>query len=93
MYADQIEKTVYNALLASMKFDGSQIAKYSPLEGMRHEGEEQCGMHINCCNANRPRAFALIPRIAILTSLNEICVNLYCQSLTTVQTKLKQKNH
>jgi len=74
MYADQIEKTVYNALLASMKFDGSQIAKYSPLEGMRHEGEEQCGMHINCCSANGPRAFALIPRMAIFTSLNEIRV-------------------
>lgn len=90
MYADQIEKTVYNALLASMKFDGSQIAKYSPLEGMRHEGEEQCGMHINCCNANGPRAFALIPRIAILTSPKEISVNLYCQSLATVQ--LNSKN-
>ena len=48
-----------------MKFDGSQIAKYSPLEGMRHEGEEQCGMHINCCNANGPRAFALLPKMTL----------------------------
>ena len=30
-YADQIEKSTYNALMASMKYDGSQIAKYSPL--------------------------------------------------------------
>ena len=90
MYADQIEKTVYNALLASMKFDGSQIAKYSPLEGMRQEGENQCGMLINCCNANGPRAFALIPRIAILTSLNEISLNLYAQS--TAMVLLNPKN-
>ena len=61
LYADQIEKAMYNALLASLKADASQIAKYSPLEGWRHEGEEQCGMHINCCNANGPRAFAMIP--------------------------------
>ena len=91
MYADQIEKTVYNALLASMKFDGSQIAKYSPLEGMRQEGENQCGMLINCCNANGPRAFALIPRIAILTSHNEISINLYAQSTATVQLNPKNK--
>ena len=79
MYADQIEKSVYNALMASMKFDGSQIAKYSPLEGMRHEGEQQCGMHINCCNANGPRAFTLLPKMALMTSGNEIYINLYGQ--------------
>jgi DUF1680 family protein len=91
MYADQIEKTVYNALLASMKFDGSQIAKYSPLEGMRHEGEEQCGMHINCCNANGPRAFALLPKLALMTSGNEIFVNLYSQSSASVLLNKKNK--
>jgi hypothetical protein len=91
MYADQIEKTVYNALLASMKFDGSQIAKYSPLEGMRHEGEEQCGMHINCCNANGPRAFALLPKLALMTSGNEISVNLYSQSSASVLLNKKNK--
>ena len=85
MYADQIEKTIYNALLASMKFDGSQIAKYSPLEGERSEGEEQCGMHINCCNANGPRAFTLIPRMTVLSANNEIFVNLYSQSVASVQ--------
>lgn len=90
MYADQIEKTVYNALMASMKMDGSQIAKYSPLEGIRHEGEEQCGMHINCCNANGPRAFALLPKLALMTSSNEILINLYGQSSASVQ--LNQKN-
>jgi len=91
MYADQIEKTVYNALLASMKMDGSQIAKYSPLEGMRHEGEQQCGMHINCCNANGPRAFALIPKMALMTSSNEILINLYGQSSASVQLNKKNK--
>jgi uncharacterized protein len=91
VYADQIERSVYNALLASMKFDGSQIAKYSPLEGMRHEGEEQCGMHINCCNANGPRAFTLIPKMALMTAENEIRINLYCQSSASVQLSPKNK--
>ena len=91
MYADQIEKTVYNALMASMKFDGSQIAKYSPLEGQRHEGEEQCGMHINCCNANGPRAFALLPKMALMTGQNEIVLNLYSQSSASVLLNPKNK--
>ena len=32
--------------MASLKDDASQIAKYSPIEGHRFEGEEQCGLHI-----------------------------------------------
>lgn len=90
IYADQIEKSVYNALMASMKYDGSQIAKYSPLEGMRHEGEEQCGMEINCCNANGPRAFTLLPAIAVQTAENSLFVNLYSQMESKVQ--LNPKN-
>ena len=85
MYADQIEKTIYNALLASMKYDGEQIAKYSPLEGIRHEGEEQCGMHINCCNANGPRGYTLIPKLAIQTSGKAIFINIYSQSEASIQ--------
>lgn len=90
LYADQIEKTAYNALLASMKYDGSQIAKYSPLEGRRQAGEEQCNMHINCCNANGPRAFVLLPKAAISASDSEIYINLYNPS--TSQVTLNSKN-
>ncbi len=79
-YADQIEKTFYNALLASMKFDARAIAKYSPLEGRRHSGENQCGMEINCCSANGPRGFMLIPGFAYMQAENEIFVNFYGES-------------
>ncbi len=91
MYADQIERTVYNALLASMKYDGSQIAKYSPLEGIHHEGAKQCGMQINCCSANGPRAFTLLPKMAVMSGPNAIFVNLYCQSMTSVPINPKNK--
>ena len=84
-YADQIELTFYNALLASMKFDAGEIAKYSPLEGMRHAGEEQCGMHINCCNANGPRGFTLMPGFAYMKSENSVFVNFYCESEAKIE--------
>ena len=80
-YADNIEKTFYNAILAAMKEDGSQILKYTPLEGHRMEGELQCGLHINCCNANGPRAFAMIP--SLLYSMHgdsRLSINLYMPS-------------
>lgn len=76
-YADQIEKTLYNALMASLKDDASQIAKYSPIEGHRFEGEEQCGLHINCCNANGPRGFAMIPDFAVKNRKDGLYVNFY----------------
>lgn len=85
-YADQIERTLYNALMASMKADGSQIVKYTPLEGYRQEGEHQCNMPINCCNANGTRAFAMIPRIMYrLPESGRIDVNLYVPSTAQVQ--------
>lgn len=80
LYADQIERTMYNALMASLKEDASQIAKYSPLEGSRSPGEHQCGMHVNCCNSNGPRAFAMIPAVAVTSAGNDLYVNLYAPS-------------
>ncbi len=76
-YADQFERTMYNALTASVRADGGAISKYSPLEGRRQQGEEQCGLPINCCNANGPRGFALIPEFATVHSGDTIFINLY----------------
>ena len=81
LYADNIETTIYNALMSAMKADASQIAKYTPLEGFRHEGEKQCGLNINCCNANGPRAFAMIPRFAYMArGKDSIDINFYAPS-------------
>ena len=92
-YAEEFEHTMYNALMATMKNDGSQISKYSPLEGRRQPGEEQCGMHINCCNANGPRGFALIPKTACTIKDNHIYLNLYLPLQATISLNKKNKVH
>ena len=79
-YADNIERTFYNAILGSLKDDGCQIAKYTPLEGWRTEGERQCGLNINCCNANGPRAFAMIPALSYIADGDVLTVNFYGES-------------
>ena len=83
-YADLMEQSIYNALFASLKGDGSQIDKYTPLEGVRTKGEEQCGLHINCCNANGPRGFAAIPQTMYTVSGGAVNVNLYAPSEAVV---------
>ena len=86
-FADQIERSMYNALMASMKADGSQFLKYTPLEGFRREGEDQCGVKMNCCNANAPRGFAMIPRVMYrMPAEDTLDVNLYIPSTMVMKT-------
>lgn len=78
-YADEIEQTSYNALLASLHPDGHTWVKYCPLVGIRQRGENQCGMHLNCCIANGPRGLLRLPFLSVMTSQEGPVVNLYNQ--------------
>jgi DUF1680 family protein len=57
LWADQIERTFYNAYLGAMKADGAEFAGYTPLSGNRWHGQHHCYMHTDCCTANGPRGF------------------------------------
>ena len=83
-YADLMEQAIYNALFASLKGDASQIDKYTPLEGERTRGEDQCGLPINCCNANGPRGFATIPQTIYNVGDGKVDVNFYMPSEAVV---------
>ncbi len=76
-YADAIEQTWYNALLGSMKPDGSDWAKYSPLAGERLEGDQQCGMGLNCCVASGPRGLFTLPLTAVMGKQDGININFF----------------
>ena len=90
-FADNIERTFYNAILGSLKDDGCQIAKYTPLEGWRVEGERQCGLNINCCNANGPRAFAMIPSLSYVADKDCLTINFYGESEAEVSLGKRNK--
>lgn len=76
-YADAIEQSFYNALLGSMKPDGSTWAKYSPLIGIRTEGEDQCHMGLNCCVASGPRGLFTLPLTAVMQEREGLAVNFF----------------
>ena len=76
-YADQIEHTMYNALIAAQKADGTWWCHYNPLEGRRQPAPEQCKMHMNCCVANGPRGLMLLPMLAVMSDRSGPVVNFY----------------
>jgi len=80
-FADQIETAAYNALLGAMTPDGSGFAKYSPLDGIREFGEKQCGMELNCCEANGPRGVMLLPQVAVMMGAEGPAFNLYSEGV------------
>ncbi|WP_257670355.1 glycoside hydrolase family 127 protein [Parapedobacter tibetensis] len=76
-YADEIEKAYYNALLGALNRDGSDWAKYTPLNGERLPGSGQCGMDLNCCNASGPRGQFILPLTAVMSTNKGVAVSLY----------------
>ncbi len=90
-YADAIEQTWYNSLLGAMYPDGADWAKYTPLEGQRLEGGEQCGMGLNCCVASGPRGLFTLPLTAVMSEMNGICVNFFAEGNYKLQTPDQKK--
>ncbi|NLF87123.1 MAG: hypothetical protein GX571_13580 [Lentisphaerae bacterium] len=76
-YADEFEKTFYNAYLAALRRDGGEFAAYTPLNGSRSHGMDHCHLHTNCCNANGPRGFLAFLRALIQTRENTAFFNFY----------------
>ena len=77
LYADEIERSAYNPLLAAQKDDGTWWCHYNPLEGQREAAPEHCKMHQNCCVANGPRGLNLLPALAVMGGKDGPVVNFY----------------
>ncbi len=80
-WADQIERSFYNAYLGSLKPDGTEFASYTPLSGSRYHGQHHCYMHSNCCTANGPRGFLCFLKELFYVKGNEMVFNFYTSAL------------
>ncbi len=76
-WADQIERSFYNAYLAALKPDGSVFAGYTPLAGSRSRGQHHCFMQTDCCTANGPRGFLCFLERLFVAKGNEVTFNFY----------------
>ncbi len=78
LWADELEISLYNALIGAMTPDGSWWAYFSPLSGQRvpsHYQHEDVKM--SCCAANGPRGLLLTPCWAVMSDDTGVIVNLY----------------
>ena len=80
-WADQIERTFYNAYLGAMKADGSEFEAYTPLNGTRWHGMNHCFMHTDCCTANGPRGFLCFLREFFRKTDDTATFNFYASAL------------
>jgi len=80
-WADEIERTFYNAYLGAMKADGSEFAGYTPLSGNRYHGQHHCYMHTDCCTANGPRGFLCFLKGFFRTTGDAAVFNFYASAL------------
>ncbi|MGE5647661.1 MAG: glycoside hydrolase family 127 protein [Acidobacteriota bacterium] len=77
-YADQIERTVYNALLGAQHPTRGTICYFTPLNGTKQYGTVSQGIPgVSCCTSSVPRALVLIPAAAWGALRNGIAINLY----------------
>ena len=88
--ADEIEKSIFNALAGAQKHTGKYYDYFQQLNG--HRGGENnffsdiAGFELSCCTANGPMGMALIPFFAVMESQVGPVVNFYAPGSATVST-------
>ncbi len=81
-YADQMEHTVYNALLGAQDPTNGNICYFTPLNGRKSPTPG-----INCCVSSEPRGISMIPQLAWGTLHGEAAVLLYTPGKVAVDTR------
>ena len=80
-FAQELERSIYNHLLAAQKPTGEAWSYYTPLRGRKPYSTQT-----NCCLSSGPRGVALLPSIAYMTSKDGgLVINLYNAGTATVQ--------
>lgn len=90
-YAHAIEEAYYNALMGALNADGSDWAKYTPLNGERLPGSGQCGMELNCCVASGPRGQFTLPLTTVMSMKEGVSVNFFTEGAYTLKTPSGKK--
>lgn len=84
-WADQLEITLYNALLGAMLPDGSWWSYFSPLHGSREPSSIQVEcVQSSCCVASGPRGLMTVPLWSVMVDEHGPVVNLYAPGTWTI---------
>jgi DUF1680 family protein len=90
-YADQLEISLYNALLSAQTPKGDWWSYFTGLMGERVPSHLQfADVVMSCCVANGPRGLLLTPSWAVMTSEKGMVINLFNKSTAQIKTPGKQ---
>ncbi len=77
-YADELERTIFNALLAAQHPEAGTICYFLPLDGSKQYGAvSQGGPGVSCCTSSVPRGLTLMPSAAWGVRDTGVAVNLF----------------
>lgn len=80
-YADELEKSLYNAILGAIRPDGAFFEYFPRFNGARNPKVNYSfnikGFDLSCCTANGPTGLGLAPYFAVMGTSDGIAVNLY----------------
>jgi len=80
VWADNMEVSLYNALMGAMIDKGEWWAYFSPLIGERMPSPMQIpACESSCCVANGPRGLLITPGWSVMNSKSGPVINLYCK--------------
>ena len=90
-YADQLEISLYNAMLSAQTPNGDWWCYYTGLMGERVPSHLQFpDVVMSCCVANGPRGLMITPSWAVMTASDGLTLNLYGQLEAKVKTPGRQ---
>lgn len=80
-YADELEKSLYNAIFGALKPDGRFIEYFPRFNGSRNPKVNYSfnikGFDLSCCTANGPTALGMAPYLAFSGTPDGVAINLY----------------
>jgi DUF1680 family protein len=77
-FADELERTVYNALFGAQRPEDGQICYFTPLIGKKGYGSVAHGVQgVNCCISSGQRGFSLIPAFTLGTRKDGLAILLF----------------
>src|ERR1017187_3924840 len=78
VWADEMELSLYNAMVGAMTPDGEWFSYFTQLTGERVPSFiAHADLNLSCCVASGPRGLLLTPRWAVMTARGGPVVNLY----------------
>lgn len=84
-YAEQLERTVYNALIGAQHPQSGNVCYFTPLIGKKPYGAISDGAPgITCCSSSLPRGVSMLPEMIWGTKAKGIAVNFYTAGKATI---------